>query len=136
MVSSFIFPSADTASFVCEEVADGYKGTYDITVHEVESCAYDMLFNKRSRFFVMVEGSLQYGAKEMFAIGRGWEGFTMTKAECLTLAAELKAKIERHNELRTKEDAALLEGSPRAALYQQQRKGYEQYFSKVWGLKI
>ena len=98
-----IFPSPSVAPSIYTDFVNGVK--FDIC--EVDSSAYDMLYSKRSRFFLSIEDTFIYnykGAEDFFnATGETrWDLFTMTKADCLdkiSKFSELSEQIASHIDL-------------------------------------
>lgn len=94
------YPTHTVAPSIHTDFVNGIK--FDIC--EVESSCYDLLTNKKYRFFVCVEDNFicNYDASEKYFNATGeerWSFFCATKAECIAKIAkfsELTETIEVH----------------------------------------
>jgi hypothetical protein len=93
---SMVFPSPSVAPSVATEFVNGVK--FDVC--EVISEAYDMLSDKKFRYFLCVEDTfiVNYSAAEQYFEKTGvarWDWFCRSKAECLAMIKDYAAKCEQ-----------------------------------------
>jgi hypothetical protein len=80
----FTQPSPDVTNLIYTDFVDGIR--FDI--HEVQECCYNMLNNKKYRFYLTCEDKFDYGfvvAKRFFnkTGEERWDFFCKTKQECI-----------------------------------------------------
>jgi hypothetical protein len=95
-VMAMSYPSATVAPSVVTEFVNGVK--FDIC--EIVSEAYNMLADKKYRYFLCVEDSfiVNYAAAEKLYDATGverWDIFCVTKGECLQMIRDYAARCEQ-----------------------------------------